>query len=103
MFNCSKNSDNQKSSDFDFKECLKDIRQINCNCPISCQFNINSIRNKCSFFVSQIDNNLDVLLMAETKLDDAFPTAQFLREGFKKTLQIRSLLKRWRFTAFCQI
>ena len=92
----------KKSGDFNFKECLKDIRQSNLNRSILRQLNINSIRNKFSFFVSQIGNNLDVLLIGETKLDDTFPTAQFLQDGFKKTLQIRSLLKRWWFSPFCQ-
>ena len=70
----SKNSDNQESGDFNFKECLKDIRQNNLNCPILGQLNINSIRNKFSFLASQIGNNLDVLLISEIKLDDTIPT-----------------------------
>ena len=73
----SKNSDNQESGDFSFKECLKDIRQNNLNRPILGQLNIKSMRNKFFFLASQIGNNLDVLLISETKLDDTFPTAQF--------------------------
>ena len=81
----SKNSDNQESGEFNFKTRLKDIRQSNLNRPILGQLNINSIRNKFSFLASQIGNNLDVLLISETKLDDTFSTAQFLLDGFKKT------------------
>ena len=82
----SKNSDNQKSSE---RYCLKDIRQNNLDRPILHQLNIHSIRNKFSFFfVSQIGNNLDILLISETKLDDKFPTAQFLQDGFKKPYRL---------------
>ena len=80
----SKNSDNQESGEFNFKKRLKDIRQSNLNRPILGQLNINSIRNKFSFLASQIGNNLDVLLISETKLDDTFSTVQFLLDGFKK-------------------
>ena len=84
----SKNSDNQESGDFNFKECLKDIRQNNLNRPILGQLNINSIRNKFSFLASQIGNNLDALLISETKLDGTSPTAQFLLDGFKKPYRL---------------
>ena len=67
---------------------MKDIRQNNINRPILGQLNINSIRNKFSFLASQIGNNLDVLLISETKLDDTFPTAQFLLDGFKKPYRL---------------
>ena len=79
----SKNSDNQESCDFNFKECLKDIRINNLNRPILGQLNINSIKNKFSFLAYQTGNNLDVLLISETKLDDTFPTVQFLLKGLK--------------------
>ena len=84
----SKNSDNEESGEFNFKECLKDIRQNNLNRPILGQLNINSMRNKFSFFASQIGNNLDVLLISVTKLDDTFPTTQFLLDGFKKPYRL---------------
>ena len=79
----SKNSDNQESGDFNFKEYMKDIRQNNLNRTIG-QLNINAIRNKFSFLASQTGNNLDVLLISETKFGDTFPTAQFLLYQFKK-------------------
>ena len=64
----SKNSDNQESGDFNSKECLKDTRQNNLNRPVLGQVNINSIRNK--FSCISVGNNIDVLLISETKLDD---------------------------------
>ena len=52
------------------------------NRPILGPLNTNSRRNKFSFLASQNDNNLDVLLISETKLDDTFPTAQLLLDRF---------------------
>ena len=84
----SKSSDNEESNDFSFRECLKDIRQNNINRPILGQLNINSIRNEFSFLATQIGNNLDIVLISETKLDDTFPTAQFLLDEFKKPYRL---------------
>ena len=44
--------------------------------------NINSVRNKCEALKFIINNNIDIFLISETKLDDSFPTAQFLIKGF---------------------
>ena len=44
--------------------------------------NINSIRNKFEALKFIIDNNIDIFLISETKLDDSFPSAQFLVKGF---------------------
>ena len=44
--------------------------------------NINSIRNKFEALKFIIDNNIDISLISETKLDDSFPAAQFLIKGF---------------------
>ena len=44
--------------------------------------NINLVRNKFEALSYIIDNNIDLLLISETKLDDSFPTAQFQMKGF---------------------
>ena len=44
--------------------------------------NINSVRNKFEALTYIVDNNIDLLLISETKLDDSFPTAQFQMKGF---------------------
>ena len=44
--------------------------------------NINSIRNKFDCVKFVIDNKIDIFLVSETKLDDSFPTVQFLIKGF---------------------
>ena len=49
--------------------------------------NINSIRNKIDDLRVIINGNVDILIIAETKLDESFPTAQFLMEGYNKPLR----------------
>ena len=44
--------------------------------------NINSIRNTFESFVKYVGNNLDILMVSETKIDGTFPESQFLMEGF---------------------
>ena len=55
---------------------------------IIAQLNINSIRNKFKFLEKDICANLDILLISETKLDDSFPSAQFLLDGFSKPYRL---------------
>ena len=52
------------------------------------QLNINSIRNKFEMLTSLIANEIDVLLLSETKLDETFPLEQFLISGFAKPLRL---------------
>ena len=40
--------------------------------------NVNSLRNKLGFFKEQIQNNIDILMISETKTDASFPIGQFL-------------------------
>ena len=58
------------------------------NRPIIAQLNINSIRNKFQFLEKEVCANLDILLISETKLDDSFPSAQFLHDGFSKPYRL---------------
>ena len=44
--------------------------------------NINSIRNKFNQLVSSIKNNIDTLMISETKIDNSFATMQFHIEGY---------------------
>ena len=58
------------------------------NRPIIVQLNINSIRNKFQFLEKEVRDNLDILLISETKLDDSFLSAQFLLDGFSKPYRL---------------
>ena len=61
---------------------IKDFRNQNHFRVIIDHIDINSIRNKFEPLVSFINNNLDILMISETKTDDTFPDSQFLTEGF---------------------
>ena len=65
---------------------MTNIRLKNRNRTIIGQLNINSIRNKFDVYCSEI--SLDLLHVSETKLDDWFPTAQFLMSGFCKPYRL---------------
>ena len=67
---------------------LKYLSEENPDCPIFAQINISSIKTKLQFLASQISNNVDVLLVSGTKLDDSFPMAQFLLNGFSKPYRL---------------
>ena len=54
----------------------------NPNRLIIAQLNINSLRNKFDSLVRMLHNNLDILLISETKIDSSFPNAQFQIEGY---------------------
>ena len=63
---------------------LRKIRNEHTSNIVVSYININSIRNIFESFSSLIQENFDVLAIAETKLDDSFPTTQFEIPGFKK-------------------
>ena len=68
---------------------LANVRLQNQNRPVTGKLNINSVRNKFYFLCSKIVKKiLDLLLVSETKLDDSFPTAQFLISDFCKPYRL---------------
>ena len=77
-----------ESEDKCCNESLKELRQKKLNRPITDQLNINSIRNKFQFLEKEVCANLDIVLISETKLDDSFPSAQFLLDGFSKSCRL---------------
>ena len=62
---------------------LQDLKIKNRKGIIIAYLNINSIRNKFEPLKCLISKNIDILAIAETKLDSSFKTAQFFLEGFK--------------------
>ena len=64
------------------KSRLKEMKDQSSDKLILGHLNINSIRNKFEVLKFIIGNNIDIFLISETKLDDSFPTAQFLIKGF---------------------
>ena len=67
---------------------MNDAREKNINRPIIGQLNINSIRNKFHFLESEASKHLDILLISETKIDESFPAAQFLLDGFSRPYRL---------------
>ena len=61
---------------------LKAFRLKNVNKLIIAHLNINSLRNNLEFLISLIKDNIDVLMISETKLAESFPTSQFMINGF---------------------
>ena len=66
----------------DAKSKLKLLRIRNIGRVIIGYLNINSVRNKFDALKEIASQSLDVLMIAETKLDATFPTGQFAIEGF---------------------
>ena len=63
---------------------LRGIKLKNPNNPSLAYINVNSIRNKHSDLFTFLDCNINILTIAETKLDSTFPTAQSIVEGCKE-------------------
>ena len=61
---------------------LQTIRKDNLNKLIFAHLNINSIRNKFDSLADIIKDNIDILMISETKVDDSFLDGQFFLDGF---------------------
>ena len=57
---------------------LKRSRHSHLNKVIFSYLNINSIRNKSGDLDKMVDGNIDILCIAETKLDESFPKNRFV-------------------------
>ena len=62
-------------------EVLKTVRANNANTLVIGHLNINSIRKKFEMLSSMIKDNINVLMVSETKLDSSFPQSHFIIEG----------------------
>ena len=76
----------------DPKEVLKNLRLKNVNRLICAQLNINFIRNKFNSLVDIINNNIDILMISETKLDPSFPNGQFHIHGFLNLIGLTEMV-----------
>ena len=65
---------------------LGNLRSKNPKNIIFSYININSIRNKFENLCDIVGNNVDVLSIAETKINSSLPNAQFLLPGFREPL-----------------
>ena len=76
---------NKEVDDF---EVLNTINIKIANRLILAQLNINSLRNKFDALTLLIKDKVDILVIAETKLDDSFTYAQFSIAGFKAIVRL---------------
>ena len=63
---------------------IKKLRIRNPNKIIIGDLNINSLPNKFEKLKNIVLQHIDILVLTETKLDDTFPMAQFLVNGFSE-------------------
>ena len=61
---------------------LKSLSIRNLNKIAIGHFNINSVRNKFDFLAHQAKGNIYILVILEAKLDESFPSSQFLLDGY---------------------
>ena len=67
---------------------LRALRKENLNKLIIAYLNINSLRNKLEFLKEQIQDNIDILMISETKIDASFPIGQFLLNGYSTPFRL---------------
>ena len=79
--NIKSNSKHDKSLNYDE---LKFLRLANKNNLLLGYISINWIRNKIEQLASIISDSFDVIAIAETKLDETFPTSQFIIDSYMK-------------------
>ena len=68
--------------DNDPHDILRNLKLKNINRLIIGQININSIRNKFDYLKKLIHQNIDIMVVTETKLDESFPSRQFFIDGY---------------------
>ena len=67
---------------------LKNLKLKNSNRLILRHLNINSIVGKFDHLKVLIVNNIDILVLTETKIDSSFPNAQFRIDGFSAPFRL---------------
>ena len=72
----------------DPKILLETLKAKNRDRPIVAHININFLSQKFEPLKDIIKDNIDILLVSETKLDDTFPDGQFFIEGYKEPIRL---------------
>jgi exonuclease III len=81
-------SSSTKTDGLDPCTILKNLKLANINRPIFAHININSLRNKFDSLKTIIKDNVDILVISETKLDESFPISQFTIIGYSLPFRI---------------
>ena len=67
---------------------LRALCKKNLNKLIITHLNVNSLRNKFELLKEQIQDNIDILMISETKIDASFPIGQFLLNGYRTPFRL---------------
>ena len=67
---------------------FNNLRKQNPDRLIISHVNVNSLRNKFEFLVPLVKDNIDILMLSETKLNSSFPLAQFSIEGYSEPYRL---------------
>ena len=88
----SENGNNNSHQAFDDnmedENVLHIVKNKNPNRLIIEQININSVRNKFEMLKELVKENIDVLLISETKIDKSFSTAEFEIDNFNSPFRL---------------
>ena len=87
-FTQDQNSVIQINDDDDPKNLLQNLKAKNRDRPIIAHLNINFLDPKFDPLKDIIKDNVDILLVSETKLDDTFPSGKFFIEGYKEPIRL---------------
>ena len=71
----------EDNDDLDEKSELKNLRLKNIGRLVIGYLNINSVRNKFEGLKDFVGDNIDILIVDETKIDNSFPKGQFFMQG----------------------
>ena len=72
----------------EFMEYLQNLRNETSNNILKGHLNRNSTRNKVDMLSCMIGNKIDILMISESKLDDTFPTSQFVIDSFTEPFRL---------------
>ena len=78
----------QITAEDDPKTFLQNLKAKNKDRPIIAYLNINFLDLKFEPLKDMIKENVDILLISETKLNDTFPDGQFTIDGYKEPIRL---------------
>ena len=67
---------------------LRALRKKILNKLIIAHLNVNSLRNKFELLKEQIQDNIDILMISQTKTDASFRIGQFLLNGYRTPFRL---------------
>ena len=75
-------------SGYDPMSILRSLKEKNADRPVIAHLNISFIALKFKVFNSYIKDNVDLLMISETKIDNTFPTEQFKIEEYSRPIRL---------------